>query len=92
MTNFTIDIFFNRTIHVIKYLHAEDGNWTARGDRCGHNCQNKALPRDQRLVSAESCLLLIRETNGLITRVMQPKERHLESISKCTPLPFPEGK
>lgn len=44
MTQFIIYIYFNRTIHVIKYLHAENGNRTEWHDRCGHNFQNRLCP------------------------------------------------
>lgn len=37
-------IFFNRTIHIIKYLHAENGNRTAWSNRCDHNCRNRLCP------------------------------------------------
>lgn len=51
--------FFIRTIHVIKYLHAEDGNADSDSDGCGRKVQKRLLPCDQRLgVSGESLLLV----------------------------------
>lgn len=60
-----LHIYFNRTIHVIKYLHAGkpeggEGGRGARSDRCGHNIRNQALPCDQRQVSPRSHLLFVR--------------------------------
>lgn len=80
-------IYINRTIHVIKYLHAENGNQTEQSETCGHNVQNRLCPVIKGRCHHGVILLLVGGINGLIMRVVELKEGQLEGISEMVPWP-----
>lgn len=82
-------IFFNRTIHVIKYLHAGNGNWTESSDRCDHNCQNRHCLRSKACVTMELSAGCI--GNKWSHYGSGEAEAAGEHLRTPTAPPFPEG-